>query len=267
MKKGLYIAIISTITTICIIAGIFIHFVDPILSGGEAIAENGTNIINKIVKTAKKADKLSKNNIEVSEDLADFSEITINVDLIDCEIVKGDSFHYKYTGNELIKPEYSVENGILTVKQTTKAKLPNNTKKCDLIITIPDNKVLNKVDIQADICDIDLEDIKSEETKVDLNIGSFEVDDCTLGNFTCTGDTGDIKLDNSDFTNADISCDIGDVKITSSKDLSDYTFEISTDIGNIKINDNKNGTKYNVLGSSEYKLKISNDIGDIKLEY
>ena len=55
MKKGLYIAIISTITTICIIAGIFIHFVDPILSGGEAIAETGTNIINKIVKTAKKA--------------------------------------------------------------------------------------------------------------------------------------------------------------------------------------------------------------------
>lgn len=230
MKK-VYLVCIYTITAFCIILGTIINVL-----GNFRIGDWTWEISNEL---------LERKECEI-EGVSDDVSITIDSQIGDIKVKRGDKFHVSYgTGSKLTT---SVESDESTIK-ITQTKIKNNLRfgdikgTADIILTVPADAKIENLDIDNALGDIDVQDITFEDCTVDENLG-------------------DVKFDNCTFTNLDVSNDLGDIVIASCGDFKDYDIDADVSLGSISFFGANHDDSYECDGTKG-SLTLDDSLGDI----
>lgn len=233
MKK-VYLVCIYTITTFCIIFGTIIN-----VFGNIRIGDWTWEISNEL---------LERKECDI-EDVSNEVSITIDSQIGDIEVKRGDKYHVSYgTGSRLTT---SVESDDSTIK-IMQTKMKKNLRfgdikgTADITLTVPADAKVVKLDIDNALGDIDVQDIAFEDGVVDENLG-------------------DVKFDNCTFTNLDVSNDLGDIVISSCGDFKDYDIDADVSLGSISFFGTKHDDSYECDGTKG-SLTLDDSLGDITIK-
>ena len=263
MKKTTYLIIISIITIVCVIAGSIYHI------GGFRIPGFSNKSDTKFTSIELDDGSVSADTVNLDK----FSDIDMDLQVMDVTIQKGDSLGISY---ECSKKEYvptiDVKDDVLTVKQKVKNKINiGNVKRCKMILTVPDDIDIENIEISTDVGDIKIDDVNGDAFTLESDVGDMKLAGITGEELSINTDVGDVKLEECSFDNAEISGHTGDVKVEGVDDLSKYTMDFETDLGDVKVNGKNYKKQYSEKASSgdsekEQSLTISTNIGDIVVD-
>lgn len=267
MKKNFYLAILGIVTVFCMIVGLIIHSTGRFSFQKEG--EFGQQMEDEVVV----------------EHMEAFDSIDVDVKLIELTVETGENYGFSYKSAQKIVPEYSVENRTLKIRQPQPPKtLLKNSKNCKATITVPADVKLKKTQIIANVCEIRVNDLFSEELKLKSNVGEVNVRNVQAKNAELTADVGevqaeacnfetanvqtnvgDVKLEEMFFENMTINGNTGDVKLDTNIALDSYQMNLATDVGEVEFNDQDYKKNYQQNGG-EGTLTISTNVGDIHVE-
>lgn len=247
MRKRIYIGIITFITLCCVIIG-FLRNVSYSIHWGDD----------------------SKDIPLQGMELDNYRKISIQGDVMEVEFIQGEKYKLSYECTEGLEPVYSIKNDTMTVTQKKKKEwkfFGIVNRYCKVIIELPKDTVLEKMDIKLDVGNVTIGYIKTELTNISIDVGEINIENSMLGDTVLDIDTGNINITESEFANMEAKADVGEIEISSHKDLTDYSFEVKSDIGEVSINNQNYGRKYENAMKSNYKLKATTDVGAIDIHY
>ena len=247
MKK-IYIAILSIVTVICIIAGTMYHV------GGFAF---GLKNLDQGLFHNKDLDySISSESTELG---IQASTVAIEVvgSLMDLNIEKGDRWMAEYESVVFLQPTFEVEigkNGVdkLVVSQPKAPKHHGNDAKCQVTITVPENTNIEMLNVNLNLGDMDLVGLGAKTAKIQLDLGDMEVKNCTFEESTIQTDLGEMKVLDSEIGDAEIGSDLGDVKVLG---CSFHNLNLEADLGNIELQSATN--------LDNYRVTAEVDLGDL----
>ena len=263
MTRKLYVTILTIVTIICIIIGSVVNIgnlFDRLYRGIQGLTEAGSD-------TDSSSGTYTLNYVE-GTDYTDFTSLDIDVDVMDITIQPGEAYSVQYTGNQKkMDPVISMSGDTLVVTQTIKKQRwgSTNNVKCRLVITVPEDVSLENLTIQADVGDIDINDLTVTDFDVSADVGDVDMDHVSMDQGKLGLDVGDLDMDNCSFTDFSVSCDVGDVKITADSDLSKYAVELSCDMGSVTVNDQDQKRSFTQRGE-DGSLTVTNSVGDIRVK-
>jgi DUF4097 and DUF4098 domain-containing protein YvlB len=243
IAKTIYLILLTMITVICIIVGMYLHLAYR-ASGSRAVGSNQT------VQTGDDA-------------LDDFNALKLDVDAGDVEIRYGSDFSISVEYPEKLLPTWSVENGTLIVKQSNAhVKWTDyNNSECDITVTLPEGTKLTSANIEMDMGNLEIYDIQADEMSVTANMGNIELynimtenlnmeadmgnielKDCSVTDGTYEASMGNIEL-NGNFSSIQAQCDMGAISVTGDS-LKDVRMDLDTSLGSIELNGKSVGTSY-----------------------
>ena len=156
MNKRIYLIIIYIITALCIIAGIL------------------GNIFNAAPFNRLTASS-SGNNCDFYEELKAFSNITIDGTVAHINIVKDDTYSFKYEGGERFKATAVVNGSTLNVTQSTEHFLGNiKNADCTITIGIPENASISDLHLSSNVGNVKIDSIDIGYLTASLNMGNFK---------------------------------------------------------------------------------------------
>ena len=175
------------------------------------------------------------------------------------------------------------KNNILYIEE--EPDLINIGETADIIISIPEDKIINNLNIEAGAGAIKLEKITINNIELELGAGKTDIKELIiLKNTDISGGTGQLNLLNSKINNLDIElgmgelnlsgqilgnsqieCGVGNSNITLFGTEKDYKLNISAGIGNIKLNNKKINTE-TIYGTGDNKISLSGGIGNISIK-
>ena len=171
MKRTIFLIILGVITVFCIIYGTAKHVGGTFRVSGFPFIRIGNNLEDEDYGEDK------RESMEVN--LEKFSSIKVNATIMELKIEEGELFKLEssYT-RDLLKPECSVNNGVLEVSQPKQKNGVNGgNNNCRVIITIPNGTKLSDIDINSNVGDIKLRKLIAETIDIDLNVGEVSVRD------------------------------------------------------------------------------------------
>ena len=205
-------------------------------------------------------------------DTTDIKNIHLDLSASSVEVRNGDAFGV--TGGKLSKNE--VSDGTWTIKTKhgfeisffgfhIDIPIPNdlfhfNKKESAIVITIPENAVLNSAYIDLSAGDIDIEKLHCEnDVTVDLSAGNVTISTLIAKKATFDLSAGDIDLKQYTITDsAFIDCSMGDITLGTKRtalDNSCNNLEMDCSMGNI-----------DVFGKLTGKTNADSSMGDIDLK-
>lgn len=244
-KSGitLYLIIITIITAICIIVGVF----------GRTFHVKGKNRFGNV---------FTKAGSEVTEEVKteDFDTVNIELDMGEIVLEEGDNYFVSYAFPEKIKPIIHVNNGALIITQNDGRVLNlEDFSDCKLVVTVPAGTELNSIDVSTDMGNIDINKISAQSVTVSSDMGEIAFQECDFVTLSADSDMGDIKMEDSTLTSADMESSMGEVKmvavtcdnLTVNVDMGDIKLEgefnhvnAKTDLGEVEENGVSQGTEY-----------------------
>ncbi len=260
MKKNIYLIIISAITVICVIAGSFIHLF------GYFSREGGIWTGHSIYPW-ENAESDTDETVSADKDYGDVNSITVDTSAMDIVFVKGDSVKVSYDGGKKLEPRYSLKDGHLKITQSVRSFNFWNSgyRGGRLKVSIPDDAVLKNTEIDNSAGNIDIRDLRSEETVINTSAGDIEIKDSELGRTDIDTSAGNVKAENSSFTDLNIDASMGDISVSTPQDLSDYSFKMDCSLGDIRLNGQKFGNSYECTGKTDCSVEIDSSLGDIEI--
>lgn len=219
---------------------------------------------------------------DFSQDLGSFNSISVNLDYYDVDLVPGDKFAVEgKCFSQEGKPDISVENGTLTVKDTKHNGVSINLDLPGLItynnqpvlkIYYPKDTAFKDIKIKCDTSDLAYEGLNADQIDFELDFGKLNLSNAKANNITVGMDSGDCTLKNiSAAEKLDISNDMGKITLegANSKKL-----KINANSGDVSLTDvtaeNSEMTvdmgKLSGTGMKTNGLKATADSGDINLQ-
>ena len=225
---------------------------------------------------------------EITEELNDL-EINDNLLILDLDlsntnvtIKEGKTLTAK-TNSKYINSHQ--DNNKLYIKEKNHNWFINNSNS-ELIVYVPKNTTLDKVEIKTKAGKVKIEALTSKE--IDFNFGAGKID---INNLTVTeksyieGGTGKIDIDSSNINNLDLELGVGSLTLTSKLTgknsieagigevninilgkKEDYQINVDKGIGKIEI-DNEKAKDNKTYGRGENKLDIEGGIGSIEINF
>lgn len=180
------------------------------------------------------------------------SSLEIDVKYTSITIQTGETVQVK-TNNDHVQTYY--KNGKLVIKEK-KRNLFFNGDKGDLIVYIPENMILEKLEINAGAGNIRIAPVVAKEIDLDLGAGKVEIENMIAHHKAdIDGGTGELLIHNGYFYDLDLDVGVGKVSLT------------STLFGNTKIDAGVGEVVVNLLGNkSDYKIRVDKGIGSAKLD-
>ncbi|MDD6193912.1 MAG: DUF4097 family beta strand repeat-containing protein [Lachnospiraceae bacterium] len=254
MKRAIYLTLLSLITIGCIIFGTIYHtgkamghlsrwWEEEVESDADATTEEGKDILDA------------------------FTTIHVEADIASVKVKQGDDFKIEWSVYRSGVPTYDVKDGVLTVIQKHPHKNLAGNHSCKIILTLPEGTKLERVEIDADVGDVDVLDISSQKTTVTADVGAVNFDNCQLGDTTVEADVGDVSLRSCDFYDLTVSADVGSITIDATQDLSEYSFDLDAGVGDIHINDQHVHKQFEQHGSGKYKIDADCDVGSLDISF
>lgn len=261
MARKTYKALLVTVTVICIIAGTIIHFT------GRFSFDRIYRSCRRHTETVRTHDEGSRKTA-FADSVDNFASIDIDISYADLDVVVGDDYGYSYDGDSSLKPEVTVEDGVLRLRDNSEKhrfRLGSfRSRRADIVITVPSDAVLDEIKIDMNAGDVDIDTIRSRQATININAGDFDADDCNLENISVDTDMGDVDFNNCSFKNMNASLDMGDFSVSPSHSVSDYDIDLSCSLGKVSFYGKGHGTQYSQHGSAG-SIKIDCSMGEIKI--
>lgn len=222
----------------------------------------------------------SINNSEQTVNIADITSLDIEVKYTNLIIRNGDTFRYE-TNNDNIVYRQSNNN---TLKIEEKHSWTLGNTQSDLVIYIPENFNLNKINIEAGAGKVEIENLNAESLDLELGAGEASISNLNVtSRCKLEGGAGRLNVLNGNLNNLDLDMGMGEVNInaliTGNSDIdagigtlnlnlqgskADYRIRLDKGIGNIRINGENisNGSTY---GEGANLIKIDDGIGNINI--
>jgi len=237
----------------------------------------GINLITNIKS-------IDDNKIDASPDLKTISKESyhsLEIDLASTNLIieNGPNFEIK-TNNQKINLKNKYNKLILEEKTHYLFK----NKSYDLIITIPNDVILNDFEADFGAGSINIDNLNTNElsldfgagklnidklnvnTKADINLGAGEViiNDAIINNLSLEGGVGDFTLNAILKGNNQVSAGIGKINLKLEDSIDNYKIKTEKGIGNIKINqeDIRNNT---INGNGNNLIELEGGIGSIEI--
>lgn len=193
--------------------------------------------------------------VEGSEDLDEFDTLDLKVASMDVNIIRGDSYKLSYRTEKGFEPEFSVENGTLSVTQPSKVftffSFDFDREGSTYTITVPEDNTGIDIEAVSSSGDIMVDRIKAYG-KIITSSGDVLLNDLEGSELSVTTSSGEISSDKLKEKEITIVTSSGDVQMlrTETDDISGRTSS-----GEIEIYDS-------VIKNADFKASS----GDIKLE-
>lgn len=253
MKKA-YLITISVIAGICIMIGLLINFgrIFSFQIPGIAIKDTGKQVSEE----------------SIFDEVGTRLSLTIDVSVMDVEIVRGDCLSVSYTASEKLAPKVSFSNDLLEIKQDSVHQINiGGNNKCDVRITIPSDITIEDVSIDSDVGDLNVDDLIAKTGDISMDVGDLEMNDCEFETLTVDSSVGDITLNGVKANDLEADSDVGDIemKLPSGTKLSDYNIECKTSLGEVSVGGKNQSRSYSSNGTGG-RIDLSADTGDIELD-
>ena len=244
MKRSIYLVVIGVITLICAAVGVYMHnFSDEEWGWGD------------------------KQVSYINETLDEIHSLDVVSNMMQLTVKAGDDYAIDCKYSEGYEPTYRLENGKLTIEQNNKVKWSMRNCTCEVVVTIPKNKTLEKMSIAADVGDVRIQDITCGTFDYEGDVANVDVENVVLNTVNAQSDVGDIEFNRCQFEQMTVKNDVGDVEVESSKDLTDYQMQLTADLGDVEVNGKEQGKEYKNENRSDKKLNISVATGDVDVHY
>ncbi len=212
------------------------------------------------------------------EEINKVDNLKIVLKMSNLTIKSGDIFSIQ-TNNRHVKQNLS--NEILIIKENGHFNFSSNN---EVIITIPVDKIFNKINISMGAGNINSEDLASLYLDVDAGAGNISFNNLSVTEkLELDGGAGNITINNSQVNNLDLDNGVGEFKFSGylfgkneidmgvgnaslylNSDIKEYNFCVDKGIGNITINDLKVSDGYKVSNDENVKsIKIDGGVGNI----
>lgn len=231
---------------------------------------------------------IHQNNNTVLEDLQlisnEFNKISsLDIDLVNTNLrIKTSNEFQLLTNNSKIV--YTNNNGNVKIKDKNFNWL--NNSKNSLVIYIPKDIILDKVNIETGAGKINIENLSTFDLSLELGAGDLYIENLFVKNNTIIdGGIGKSELNFSEINNLEADLGIGEFifngKLTGTNEIDsgigklslnlidsqdNYTFDIDKGIGSVILNNQKLETD-NSLGTGANYLSIDGGIGEIQIDF
>ncbi len=204
---------ITTIISLCLIlAGIGLAGCGFMLGG---IPDFQYNLDNHKVDTKRSSAKL------ITEELASFDNINLDIINADISLHYGDNYSISYYTDTLSKKEFKVSDGTLTVHSNADSQshiinftpFSINDSLSDIVITVPKNKKLQDITIANNSGDFDLSDIKCDTLSLDFDYGDVRIHNVTANESDITLQSGNLSLNKGKIESCNMELGYGDVAL------------------------------------------------------
>lgn len=267
MKRAIYLSILGVITAICIVFG----------------------IVRSIGRFADGIWKNDPGNMVTLEpqSLDAFEKMDFDTEVLSVDITEGEGYAISYTAKEKLVPEYRVENGTLYVKQEKVKGFKDGVgSKMHVVITVPKGICLKNIDICANVGDVKIEDIQTEQFSCDADVGNIEIRNSSLGEAEITADVGnidikktklqdtemeadvgDINLEDVELQNTQITADVGKVKMDVNGNRQDYSLDLEAEFGDIEVDGKRYSSHVKEDSNEGYQIAVTGSMGDIRVNF
>ena len=203
------------------------------------------------------------------EEISEFSSVDIDLTTMDLCIKKADenAISYQLYNAKKQNLSYSVEDGILTIKENVKDKnfkMHNvqDNQNTVILYTNLDHLILNGKFVSSDV---DIKNLTLTDSKLMNVSGDYFLKNVNLSSSSFESVSGDFDMEDKTHIQGDVI-----IKTTSG----DVTFDqvqnvdllASTTSGDIEIDDEDyEGKVHKIIGTNEASLKVSTTSGDISI--
>ncbi len=249
MKKTIFLIILGVVTVGCIIYGTVYH-----IGGGFKNLKRSGFIVTDDGKDGGfslhfdfDTDEETNDEHNLNQKLQAFSKIKIDSAIMEIRIEEGNDFYISSNWNrDWLRPEVSVNNGVLNVIQKSNRKNKAGTNNCRVTITVPADTKLGDIDIDSNVGEIKLRKLEAEDVSINLNVG-------------------EISLRDMNFENVTIDNNVGEVSVDTDASLDDYDISLATDVGQVNYIGRSYKRSYNQNGSGKNRIKINTNVGEINV--
>lgn len=164
-----------------------------------------------------------------------------SIDETDIVIMSGSSYSFEYLCNsELYVFDYSVEGNSLDIDIVCNASGISvsifgfgSTCRDKLIITVPQQQILDTITISGDVVDVDISNIVCPTVDIAVDVGEVELSNCTVSTqLSVACDIGDIDIEKCIVDSITVQTDVGDIGMNSS---TIGTAKITAEVGNVEV--------------------------------
>lgn len=247
MKKGFIIVIILVL--VCIAGGSFLA-------------------IHLITNTDIDIDKVSE-EISIAkeplnhEGIENFTSVNLDLISMDVKVEKSseNAISYRLQDAKKQKLEYSVQNGVLIVKEIVSDKhFVGHDDNEVVIYTINDSLVVNGNLVAGDV---EIQNLTVNDSRVTSVSGDISIENSNLNNSTFVTTSGDIEFDGQLTGDNSLETTSGDVSV---ENISNVSVTASTTSGDIEIGEEElTGSVTRVLGTNSATLTLNTTSGDIEV--
>lgn len=223
--------------------------------------------------------------------------IKTKVGLGDIRIIESDQFKVVYTYDKGIgKPDINIEQGTLNIVDkfgrgdvNFKVKPWSSLKKSKGIeykIYCPKGMNLKLIEIDSNLGDIDISDIKAETLNlqldlgdikftnlimdtvdVDLNLGDVSTENIQTKNLTINNQMGDLSVKGTLTGQNSFETEMGDIKVETTLQKEKYALYLDSNLGDVKVDGVGMNGDYQVDNNSGNIINASTTAGDIKVKF
>lgn len=142
----------------------------------------------------------------------------------------------------------------------------------NVIITVPDGTVMEKIDVKTDLGDVFLSDVyAAEKLEAKTALGDVECYDVRAPKkLTLKSDLGDVTLSMEELysgVDIDLETNLGQVEANLDCSEMDCEYELKCSLGTVTVNGRNQGSKAERKGSYSYKLDAESDLGDVNVYF
>lgn len=210
------------------------------------------------------------------------SSLYIDISSSSLIIKTGESFKVESNNPNIT---YKEENGRVILREKGNSWFKDNDNAA-LVISIPDNLILGKTEIDSGAGILEISDFKTDILELDLGAGKVNINNLVVNSETIIdGGAGEVTIENSSLKNLDLDMGVGkftlNAEILGSSEIEhgvgeaiinligseeDYQIYIDKGIGSITIDGNTLG-KDTTYGNGRNKIDIEGGVGSITVNF
>jgi len=219
-----------------------------------------------------------------------FSEIDLDVGLANVTVCSGDDYTLSVGRNPALdgyELRWEVKGGALKIKDGGKVNqvqinnwgdlkegledLFRAQGGIDVIITVPDGTILDKISVKTGLGDVMLYGVGAAKVSMETGMGDVECYDTRqVKKLDLDTGMGDVTLsldEVGDGMDIDLESGMGNVEAVLGCSERDCEYELESGMGNVMVNNVSRGGKAEHKGNMPYKLDAESGMGDVNVSF
>jgi DUF4097 and DUF4098 domain-containing protein YvlB len=207
---------------------------------------------------------------EFNQQLNEFDKIKADLSVCSVTIQHGETYSISGYYIKDMKSDFSVRQKVLTIAQSTNTEshvLGVHRDDNRIVITIPEEASLKRIDLNTTVATINLENIDAQRCRIINQTGDLFISGMTSDYAMLRVEAGNIELEQMDFQRLHVRSGVSEVHLSTPLNLADYKVSVSTDVGIVNYGGDEFRNSYEEENDTGKVLEINNGTGDILVSY